>query len=119
MQVTNVNPLRDKTNPIAGSTKIFSNIFAIGDCCLTRVNEEKTVLPAKLCADVAAENIKRLSLVNFKLKTNPKNFPCLYTISLGPLQGISIYNNYVKMNKGAAEKKIGISASLYGILQRY
>jgi len=106
MQVTNVNPLRDRLHPIAGSTKTFSNIFAVGDCCLTRINEEKTVLPAKLCAEVVAENIKKESIGNLKLKSHPKNFPCLYAISLGPTQGIFIFNNMVKVNKSAAHSKV-------------
>jgi len=42
--------------------KVFENIYSVGDCCLTRLNEEKTVVPAKACAEICAYNIKTTDL---------------------------------------------------------
>lgn len=72
MQVTNVDPLINKIstrvtnkNLVEGENitevldednkllnkesrqKVFSNIFSVGDACLTPANEEKTVYPLK------------------------------------------------------------------------
>jgi hypothetical protein len=43
---------------------VHQNIFSIGDVCLTSVNEEKTVYPLKVCAEICAENIKRMASGN-------------------------------------------------------
>lgn len=52
--MTNINPL---TNPNLSNIRIHKNIFCIGDVNLSRVNEEKGVLPAKTGAEICAHNI--------------------------------------------------------------
>lgn len=40
-----------------GQVNVYENIFAVGDVCLTRLNEEKTIIPLKECAKICANNI--------------------------------------------------------------
>jgi NADH dehydrogenase FAD-containing subunit len=54
MQVTNVNPIVQSQVGATHVAKVFANVFAIGDCCLTRLNEEKTIPPLKECAGIVA-----------------------------------------------------------------
>lgn len=84
--------------------KVFDNIFAIGDCCLTKLNEEKTVLPARMCADICSKNIRLLTSGNKdNLKSLPRRFPCVYGITLGKENGILVINDYAKISKNAAD----------------
>jgi hypothetical protein len=78
--------------PGAPAIKVYSNIFAFGDCCLTHVNEEKTVTPIKICAKILANNISTLANDGKALLAIPDKFPCIYDITLGPERGISIFN---------------------------
>jgi hypothetical protein len=49
LQVTNKNPLLRPDEPqYMIAEKVFPTIFALGDCCLTRVNEEKSLEPLKI-----------------------------------------------------------------------
>ena len=83
------------------------NIFSIGDCSLNRVNEEKTVVPARMCAEICALNIKYLNEKNlYLLKKIPDKFPCVYGLTLGTEKGMFILNDYVKVNKKASDWKI-------------
>ena len=105
LQVTNVNPL-EGAEKLKGLKKVYNNIFSVGDCCLTKANEEKTVVPAKTCAEICANNIKSLTEGNAnKMKKIPDKFPCIYGITLGSQKGIYVFNNYTKVNKAAAEMK--------------
>jgi hypothetical protein len=83
----------------APSIKDYSNIFALGDCCLTYVNEEKTVTPIKICAEILANNICTLANHGKSLLSIPDKFPCIYDITLGPDRGISIFNKQIKVGK--------------------
>ncbi len=106
LQVTNINPLFDE-NQHKRVMKVFDNIFAIGDCCLTKVNEEKTVLPAKMSADICAKNINLMTDgVKDRLKSLPLRFPCAYGITLGKDKGILIINDYAKISRDAADTKL-------------
>lgn len=40
--------------------KVYANIFSLGDVCLTSVNEEKTIYPLKVCAEICAQNIIKM-----------------------------------------------------------
>lgn len=46
-------------------------MFSIGDICLTKVNEEKTVYPLKKCAEICAKNIIKLASGDNKLESIP------------------------------------------------
>ena len=86
------NGLKEPLNP----TKVYENIFCIGDACITPSNEEKTVYPLKQCARICADNIIAMASGGLKLKKIPKTFAGVYLISLGPNDGIMIINDMVK-----------------------
>lgn len=69
----------------------FSNVFAGGD--ITDIKEEKTAQNAERHAQVICENIMRLEngdkLVDYKKKKSP------LVISIGPVKGILVWNNFV------------------------
>jgi NADH dehydrogenase FAD-containing subunit len=45
-------------SPFSGCTKIvYSNIYACGDCCLTKCDEAKAIVPLKICARVVSKNL--------------------------------------------------------------
>ena len=41
--------------------KVFTNIFSLGDVCLTRANEEKSIVPINMLSSIVANNIVLLS----------------------------------------------------------
>ncbi len=41
--------------------KVYSNIFSLGDVCLTRADEEKAIVPIHLMVGCLAHNLKILS----------------------------------------------------------
>ncbi|CAI2371185.1 unnamed protein product [Moneuplotes crassus] len=53
-QVTNVNPLTGKSS---GSTEVLDNVFAFGDCSLSKLNETKNVPAATVGALTVANNL--------------------------------------------------------------
>ena len=61
MQVTNINPTLPKKDVKNKSEISLNNIFAIGDVCLTRINEAKSVIPINMMVDALASNIRILS----------------------------------------------------------
>mmetsp|Transcript_44388 Transcript_44388/g.43056 ORF Transcript_44388/g.43056 Transcript_44388/m.43056 type:complete len:81 (-) Transcript_44388:365-607(-) len=58
MQITNENPVELQAN--LKETKIYRNIFSLGDVCLTNLNEEKTIYPLKEMAKTVIKNILAL-----------------------------------------------------------
>jgi NADH dehydrogenase FAD-containing subunit len=95
--------------------KVFDNIFAIGDCCLTKLNEEKTVQPAKICAEMCAKNIRLLAQGDKDhLKALPTRFPCIYGITLGKDKGMFIFNDYADVSKTAADEKLEYQTNYVG-----
>ena len=109
LQVTNVNPLKKdghsmkklsneqlavkEVGEVLKDPKVYENIFCLGDACLTSANEEKSVTPLKQCVDICFNNILNIATTRGKLKSIPRVFPGLYSISLGPEEGIIVVNN--------------------------
>eukprot|EP00350_Pseudokeronopsis_sp_OXSARD2_P008133 CAMPEP_0170552598 /NCGR_PEP_ID=MMETSP0211-20121228/10475_1 /TAXON_ID=311385 /ORGANISM="Pseudokeronopsis sp., Strain OXSARD2" /LENGTH=157 /DNA_ID=CAMNT_0010860415 /DNA_START=843 /DNA_END=1313 /DNA_ORIENTATION=- len=97
--------------------KVFENIFCLGDACLTSANEEKSVTPLKQCVDICFNNILNVATSRGKLKSIPRVFPGLYSISLGPEEGIIVVNNYVHVGPKAALTKREIEENYMGSLK--
>jgi NADH dehydrogenase FAD-containing subunit len=79
---------------ISSDKELVENIFAVGDVCLTPLNEEKVVTVAEIETEIAVANIKllhkiqknRSSAKNLKLKSLPRTkalIPSQYLVSLG------------------------------------
>ncbi len=82
--------------------KVYENIFSIGDVCLTSVNEEKSIYPLKVCLEVCAKNIIKVASGVNRLDRIPTVFAGLYVISLGPAEGILVFNDMVQVGAGPA-----------------
>lgn len=81
----------------------------MGDVNISQANEEKTIVPLKISAEICAMNILSLAKgLTKKLNKIPKKFPLIATVSLGPETGIMIINGYVKMGEDVAEFKADI-----------
>lgn len=89
----------------------------MGDCALTRNNEEKTIIPLKECAHICANNILYSQKLVKKILQIPLKFDFVYSITLGPDLGILIKNNYCKITPKAAEEKIRLRDAYLGILK--
>jgi hypothetical protein len=59
LQVTNVNPLNEEDSKFK-IVKVYSNIFSIGDVCLSRANEPKAVVPLYTYVPILVNNLKVL-----------------------------------------------------------
>ncbi len=82
---------------------MFSNIFSLGDVCLTRAFEEKAIVPIHIMSSVLAANIQTLFL-DKEVSTNtlseiPPLIPRIYTLNLGDDNGLFIWNDYVRRGK--------------------
>ena len=96
----------------------FENIFSLGDACLTSLNEEKTLYPMRQCAKICAQNIKLLAEDKHgQLVSLPQKFDGIYTISLGPQDGICIINNFVTFGQKAAQCKLRSQDQYLGLLR--
>jgi len=98
MQVTNQNPLSEvegKQGMLIKEPRLYPNIFAVGDVCLTFLNEEKAILALKIMAGIVAKNIMALGH-GTRLQEVPNVIPSVYGITLGPENGILIINDFVK-----------------------
>lgn len=89
----------------------------MGDCTLTRNNEEKTIIPLKECAQICANNILFSSKLASRIMELPLKFDFVYSITLGPDMGILIKNNYCKITRKAADEKIALRDAYLNILK--
>jgi hypothetical protein len=78
---------------------VFENIFAVGDVCLTRADEEKAVFPLRICAGVASQNMLKIASGERRLNSIPNEFPTMFIVTLGPEMGIFILNQFVKVGR--------------------
>eukprot|EP00347_Sterkiella_histriomuscorum_P009521 403340890 len=90
MMVTNKNPLDE-------------DLDSKSDVCLTRANEEKSVLPIHILSNILANNImilsKKLRENGEQLKLVPEVIPRFYVIPLGHQNGIIVWNDFVVAGK--------------------
>lgn len=97
----------------------IKHIFAVGDCCITRANEEKNISNLRNTAEIVAHNLKELAKkgvdgpVKFKkFVTDSKDVKMMALISLGRkslliIGGITFMGEYLtSMKKGLAPKGI-------------
>lgn len=75
---------------------------------ISKANEEKTIVPLKISAEICAMNILNMAKGLKKLQKIPDKFPLIATVSLGPETGIMILNGYVKMGEDVAQMKADI-----------
>ncbi len=77
--------------------KVYENIFCYGDACLTKHNEEKTVVALKFCTEIVTHNIGVLGNARPKtgLKRITSKLPLIYGLCLGTDYGIMVMNDFV------------------------
>ena len=83
------------------------NVFALGDCCITPINEPKTVYPIRLSSNILVKNLLQLAKYG-KIKNFAKMpivFPFLSSITLGPKDGVFIVNDKIEFGKSATKSK--------------
>ena len=103
MQVCNQNPL---TKEIGGSkTTTFNNVFSLGDVCLTRADEEKTIPPLYVLAPILANNLVNLAKDQpEQLMKVPKMLTRFTVVTIGSQQSIVNINGFVMPIKSAGAK---------------
>lgn len=106
-QVINHDPNRASD----ASEKVYENIYCVGDICQTSRNEEKSVFPLRLCADVAASNIIKHAGGNPNYRKMPSSFPKVAFITLGTENGVMIMGDNVQMGKFVSDGKTGFQES--------
>jgi hypothetical protein len=87
---------------------VYENIFCYGDVCLTKHNEDKTVVALKFCTDVVAHNIQVLGTDKPKtgLKRIVNKMPNIYGLCLGTDYGIMVMNDFVASGRQFGAQKI-------------
>lgn len=83
MQISGVDP---RKNPYAPALK--ENIFCLGDCCLTSLNEEKTIATLCYLSEYVRKNIMQHAAGRRPSHQLPKEIPTYALITLGPTFGI-------------------------------
>jgi hypothetical protein len=100
MQVSAADP---KHNPFAPAIK--ENIFALGDCCLTSIREEKSILALNLMLPYIVKNIIQLASKQRPSNQLPNKLPYMSFVSLGPEYMLQIINGMAKLDPKAGPMK--------------
>ena len=103
LQVTNQNPLSSQRE----DSQVYNNIFSLGDVNLSRLNEEKAIIPLKFSVDILGNNILCMANDRFdRLQTLPRQFPGVYSLTLGPNDGIMVLNSFSTRTGQASQMKL-------------
>ena len=100
MQVCDQDPV---LNPRASAVK--ENMFALGDCTQTPLNEEKSLISLKFLAQYVAKNITAIATGQKPSFYLPFDMPFWRLISVGPKYGLLCINGMVKDGEEAIKAK--------------
>lgn len=100
--------------------KIYENIFAFGDVCITPANEPKTIVSLyQYKKEVATNIVNQLKGVKnaSKFRQIPEIFTEISNIPLGSKMGLLVINDRISFNAGNAKKKIDIETEYMKVLR--
>lgn len=83
MQISGADP---RQAPFAAALK--ENIYSLGDCCLTSLNEEKSISSLSMLQDYVWKNIMQHAAGQRPSHQLPPFIPTMTLLSLGPVYGI-------------------------------
>lgn len=114
-QISNVDPLSGSNS---GNEKVYENIFAFGDCCLTSLNEPKNV-PATIFAALIVSNNLLKSLENSKseFKTVPEQNFFLSGVYFDDTAGTFVMGDKVNANPNLFADKAGYEIPYFTVLR--
>lgn len=101
--MTNKHPLINKGQP--SSPTVYENIFSVGDVCLTRMNEQKSIPAILQYKHVVVENVFNKA-IGQPVKTMLANEISLcIMIPIGKSHGIFKFNKMVKQDPTTFNQK--------------
>lgn len=101
-------------------SKVFNNIFAFGDVCVTPANEHKTIVSIHQYKKIVANNVvKQVKGIQdaSEYQQIPQTFTEITNIPLGTKMGLLIINDQILMNAGAVKSKYDIEAEYMKVLR--
>jgi NADH dehydrogenase FAD-containing subunit len=90
-QITGTDPVKSG----GSSAALKENVFAFGDCTLTSLNEEKSIVSIKFMASIVVNNILALAEGKKISETIPRALSFVAMVSMGPTYAIQVLNGMV------------------------
>ena len=104
-QVTNQNPLLPPSKQINKDVKVYDNIFAHGDACLTSMNEPKNIVAIQESSAIIGYNLKQTLKANPKFKEIGIVLDDMAGLYLAGDFGVVIVNDFVAGQKNILKMK--------------
>lgn len=105
-QMTNKHPLTDKGQP---AEVVYENIFSVGDICITKMNEVKSIVSMMQYLHVPVQNIYSKATEQPVSIPLPDAVNLLMMIPIGKVRGIFKFNKMLKEDGTIFSQKEGIN----------